>query len=187
MSSDATPDRPTSAAEVPGTTEEVELSAETLHWVEQFALTWEGVNSPRMEGRIVGLLIIVERPYLSSQQIARLLTASAGAVSTATRRLVEIGFIQRHAIPGDRNHYFRVEDDIWGSWLEGERSYLPRFQRVIDEGLAAQPDVDAGPRRRLVNARNYMEWLAGHHRKMLAEWQAYRDSLPPQDAPTGDQ
>lgn len=162
---------------------EVVLPEQTLAWVEQFALTWEGVSSPRMEGRIVGLLMVVDRPYLSSQQIARLLSASAGAVSTATRRLLDIGFIQRHAVPGDRNHYFGVEDDIWGSWLERERQSLPRFQRVIDEGLAAQPDRGTGPGLRLVNARNYMEWLAGHHRQMLAEWQAYRDA----QARTGDQ
>ncbi|WP_454049972.1 GbsR/MarR family transcriptional regulator [Cellulomonas sp. Marseille-Q8402] len=152
------------------------LSPDALRWIEQFALTWEGSHSPRMEGRVVGVLMIVDRPYLSSQQIAHLLTASAGAVSTATRRLVEIGFIQRHAVAGDRNHYFRVEDDIWGSWLESERNYLPRLQRVIDEGLDASPAGDEGPRRRLLNARNYMEWLAGYHRKMLADWEAYRDA-----------
>jgi hypothetical protein len=152
------------------------MSPDQLAWIEQFALTWEGTNSARMEGRVVGLLMIADRPYLSSQQIAQLLTASAGAVSTATRRLVEVGFIQRHAIAGDRNHYFRVEDDIWGRWLASERNYLPRLQRVLDEGLAASGPADQGPHRRLRNARNYMEWLAGYHRKMLADWEAYRDA-----------
>ncbi|RMI13967.1 GbsR/MarR family transcriptional regulator [Cellulomonas triticagri] len=152
------------------------LSPDQLHWIEQFALTWEGSHSPRMEGRVVGLLMIVDRPFLSSQQIAALLSASAGAVSSATRRLVEVGFIQRHPVPGDRNHYFRVEDDIWGRWLESERAYLPRLQRVLDEGLAASGDPTQGPHRRLRNARNYMEWLAGYHRKMLTDWEAYRDA-----------
>ncbi|WP_282948380.1 GbsR/MarR family transcriptional regulator [Cellulomonas endometrii] len=153
------------------------LDADAREWIEQFASTWDNANSARMEGRVVGLLMIVDRPYLSSAQIASLLVASAGAVSTATRRLVEIGFIMRHSIPGDRNHYFRVEDDIWGSWLASERTYLPRLQRVIDSGLVAVSDDDPGPRRRLLNARNYFEWLAGYHRKMLAEWEAHRDAL----------
>jgi DNA-binding transcriptional regulator GbsR (MarR family) len=152
-------------------------SDEALAWVEEFALTWEGSSkTPRMEGRILGLLMIVDRPYLSSHQIARLLTASAGAVSGATRKLVDGGFVKRHAVAGDRNHYFRVEDDVWGSWLESERAYLPRLQRVIDDGLAASAGADASQRRRLLNARHYMEWLAGYHRKMLADWEAYRDA-----------
>lgn len=150
------------------------MTPEQLGWIEQFSLTWEGTNSARMEGRVVGLLMIADRPYLSSQQIAQLLAASAGAVSTATRRLVEVGFIQRHAIAGDRNHYFRVEDDIWGRWLASERNYLPRLQRVLDQALTGGPAE--GPARRLRNARNYMEWLAGYHRKMLADWEAYRDA-----------
>ena len=153
------------------------LDAAAEHFVEQFALTWTASHSPRMEGRIVGLLMIVDRPYLSSQQIAKLLKASAGAVSTGTRRLVETGFVKRHAVLGDRQHYFRVEDDIWGSFLAGERNYLGHLRNVIDDGLALAGDAD-GPHKRLVNARNYMEWLAGYHRKMLADWEAYRDAQP---------
>lgn len=149
------------------------LDAAAEHFVEQFALTW----SPRMEGRIIALLMIMDRPYLSAQQIARLLKASAGAVSTGTRRLAEAGFIKRHSVLGDRQHYFRVEDDIWGSFLAGERNYLGHMRNVIDDGLAIAGDAD-GPHKRLVNARNYMEWLAGYHRKMLADWEAYRDAQP---------
>ncbi len=158
------------------------LDDDALEWIEQFASTWDNANSSRMEGRVVGLLMIIDRPYLSSQQIATLLQASAGAVSTATRHLVEIGFILRHSIPGDRNHYFRAEDDIWGSWLASERTYLPRLQRVIDSGLMAVSETDPGPRRRLLNARNYFEWLAGYHRQMLADWEAHRDALAAADS-----
>ncbi|GAA4623769.1 MULTISPECIES: GbsR/MarR family transcriptional regulator [Cellulomonas] len=156
-------------------------------FVEQFGLVWESASSPRMEGRIVGLLMITDAPYLSSQQIARLLRASAGAVSTACRALVDVGFVKRHVVPGDRNHYFKVEDDIWGGFLAGERGYLVRLSEAIALGFAAVDDDADGPQRRLTNARNYMHWLAGYHRKMLADWQAYRDAVAadPSLAPTG--
>jgi DNA-binding transcriptional regulator GbsR (MarR family) len=173
MSSHTPADEPADPADVPdgGAAGELVLDAEVEHFVEQFALTW----SPRMEGRIIALLMIVDRPYLSSQEIARLLKASAGAVSTGTRRLVEVGFIKRHSVLGDRQHYFRVEDDIWGSFLAGERAYLAHLETVIDHGLEIAGDAE-GPHKRLVNARNYNEWLAGYHRKMLADWEAYRDA-----------
>jgi hypothetical protein len=151
------------------------LDTAAEHFIEQFALTWTAMNSPRMEGRIIALLMIVDRPYLSLQQIATLLKASSGAASTGTRRLVEVGFVKRHSVLGDRQHYFRVEDDIWGSFLAGERAYLDHLGQVIDDGLAIAGDAE-GPHKRLVNARNYMEWLAGYHRKMLADWEAYRDA-----------
>ncbi|WP_235929457.1 GbsR/MarR family transcriptional regulator [Cellulomonas citrea] len=176
------------------------LDQARTQFVEQFALVWATAGNPRMEGRIMGLLMILDEPYLSSTQIATMLHASAGAVSTSTRQLVDVGFLKRHVIPGDRNHYFRVEDDIWGSFLGGERHYLQRLQDVIDTGFAvipgataggepttpsdAQPDAtaptaehpDAGPLLRLTNARLYITWLTGYQRRMLADWQAYRDA-----------
>ncbi|MBU4214445.1 MAG: MarR family transcriptional regulator [Actinobacteria bacterium] len=155
-----------------------------------------------MEGRIMGLLMILDEPYLSSTQIATMLHASAGAVSTSTRQLVDVGFLKRYVIPGDRNHYFRVEDDIWGSFLDGERHYLQRLQDVIDTGFAVIPGAaargdatgpthapaeadatgptpeqpDGGPLLRLTNARLYITWLTGYQRRMLADWHAYRDA-----------
>lgn len=177
--------------EVPASTPRPEvpdvLDGPASTFVEEFGLVWHTANNPRMEGRIVGLLMIVDAPFLSSAQIARLLHASAGAVSTACRALVDMGFIKRHVIPGDRNHYFRAEDDIWGGFLAAERSYLVRLAAAISLGFDAVDDDCSGPVRRLTNARNYMHWLAGYHRKMLGDWQAYRDAVAadPSLAPRG--
>ncbi|MBU4337742.1 MAG: transcriptional regulator [Actinobacteria bacterium] len=173
------------------------LDEPRVQFVEQFALVWATAGNPRMEGRIMGLLMILDQQYLSSTQIATMLHASAGAVSTSTRQLVDVGFLKRHVIPGDRNHYFRVEDDIWGSFLAGERHYLERLQDVIETGFAAVPgraeagdggEADHGPLLRLTNARLYLTWLAGYHRRMLVDWRAYRDAAhaappTPEDTP----
>ncbi|MGW8484644.1 GbsR/MarR family transcriptional regulator [Microbacterium sp. NPDC055903] len=154
---------------------ELELTPGQRAFVEQFALAWQATTSNRMEARIIALLMIVDRPQLSSSEIAALLTASAGAVSTATRHLTEVGFIHRVAIPGDRSYYFAVEEDVWGGFLGSERHYLRMLSAAIESGM---DEIDAGglPQRRLRNARNYMTWLSGYHSKMLADWQAYRDA-----------
>jgi DNA-binding transcriptional regulator GbsR (MarR family) len=135
-----------------------------------------------MEGRVLALLLIVDEPYLSSARIADLLQASAGAVSMSTRALVNLGFLKRHAIPGDRSHYFRTEDDVWGGFLAGERDYVRRINSTLEFGLDVLPEDASRPRTRLTNALRYMTWLVGHHRKMLAEWQEYRDSTLAADA-----
>ncbi len=159
-------------------TELTELDEATRAFIEDFAYAWGASGNPRMEGRVFGLLLIVDRPYLSSAQIADLLRASAGAVSMSTRALATLGFIKVHSIPGDRSHYFRAEDDAWGSFLRGERDYLRRVSTTIDYGLDILDRDAEHPRTRLQNARRYMTWLASYHRKMLADWEAYRDSDP---------
>lgn len=160
-------------------------------FVEDFAYAWGAAGNPRMEGRVLALLLIVDEPYLSSSRIADLLQASAGAVSMSTRALVNLGFLKRHAIPGDRSHYFRTEDDVWGGFLAGERDYVRRINSTLEFGLDVLPEDAARPRTRLTNALRYMTWLVGHHRAMLAEWQEYRDRTLAGDgvapeAPAGD-
>ncbi|GAA1572622.1 hypothetical protein GCM10009804_31440 [Kribbella hippodromi] len=152
-----------------------------VEFVEQFALIRELAGSARMEGRVLGYLMVCNRPYVSSAELARALSASAGSISSTTRRLIDLGFIARHAVPGDRNHYFKVDDDVWGSFLAGERRSLNKQQQIFEQMLAELPEGMPGPAKRLRNARNYFEWLASYHRKMLADWQEYRDKLDKED------
>jgi len=127
-----------------------------------------------MDGRILGYLIIMNAPYISSAELGKVLNASAGSVSMATRRMVDAGFIKRHVVPGDRSHYFRADDDPWGSFLAGERRYLDRQRELLERGLDVIGDADTEARERLRNGRDYMAWLVTHHRKMLAEWEAFK-------------
>lgn len=164
------------------------LDAETTAFIENFATAWDSKNSSRMEGRVLGLLLISDEPYMSAHRIGQLLQASAGAISMATRSLVAIGFMNRHTVPGDRRHFFRVEDDVWGAFLAGERDYLQRMAVVVRGGMNTTAGRRPGPRRRLVNAALYMTWLQGYHRKMLEDWHAYRDEVEglPDEAGTPD-
>ena len=93
----------------------------------------------------------------------------------STRALLNVGFLKPHSVPGDRNHYFRVEDDVWGGFLAGEREYLRRIATTLAHGLDLVGEEPSGPRTRLLNAQLYMTWLAGHHLRLLAEWQQHRD------------
>ncbi|WP_261165180.1 GbsR/MarR family transcriptional regulator [Microbacterium sp. Marseille-Q6965] len=154
-----------------------ELDPDAREWVESFATVWEQTAASRVEGRVLGLLLICDAPYLSAADIARLLNASSGAVSTATRSLTGAGFLQKHTVTGDRRHYFRADDDVWGSFLAGERSYLHRTMQILRDGLALDAGRRPGPRTRLRNADRYMRWLEKYHRKMLDDWRAYRDTV----------
>jgi hypothetical protein len=162
-------------------TNEQELS----DFVEEFALNWASMGSPRMEGRVIGYLLITDKPYLSSDDLAAALSASSGSISTATRRLVEVGFIKRHVVPGDRSHYFKADDDLWGYFLSRERRGLLRQRDLFNDALEGGTVVDPRARLRLTNARNYMEWLYDYNRVMLSDWQEYRDSLVQKDSGAG--
>ncbi|MFE2938929.1 transposase [Streptomyces sp. NPDC059255] len=143
-------------------------------FVEEMGLLWEAAGSGRMDGRILGYLLITDIPYVSSGKLAEALKVSAGSVSLATRRLVEAGFLKRHAVPGERSRYFRVDDDVWGSFLAGERRYLDRQHQLAEQALELLGPEEEAPRRRLRNMRDYMSWVRGGHQDLLARWREYQ-------------
>jgi DNA-binding transcriptional regulator GbsR (MarR family) len=151
------------------------MTHDRLAMVEEFGLFWTSQGNPRMEGRIMGYLILTSAPFVSSAELARGLNASAGSISTCARRLAEVGFVKRHAISGDRAHYWAVDDDVWGSFLAGERHYLHSERDLAERALAVVPDEDEAPRRRLENMRDYMAWLEGQHAEILRAWLAYKN------------
>ncbi|WIE66006.1 transcriptional regulator [Curtobacterium sp. MCLR17_036] len=159
------------------------LEPERQAFVEEFALMLnDAAGMPLTDARVLGYLLVTRAPHSSSADLQAALGASSGSISMATRRLVETGFVKRHTVPGERSHYFRAEADVWGSWLAGERKYLDRQRDVIGRGLAivesagrtAAGDVDAEVRERLLNGRDYMQWLQGYHHEMLQEWEAFK-------------
>ncbi|MEU9958547.1 transposase [Streptomyces sp. NPDC050982] len=149
-------------------------------FVEEVGLVWEAAGSSRMDGRIIAYLLITDVPYVSSAALAGALRVSAGSVSLATRRLVEAGFIRRHAVPGERSHYFRVDDDVWGSFLAGERRYLDRQEQLAERAIELLGPEEEAPRRRLGNMRDYMRWVRGSHHDLLTQWRTYRSQAADQ-------
>jgi DNA-binding transcriptional regulator GbsR (MarR family) len=169
--------------------ETVDVDAKELGrraFADEFATMWSATGAPLMDGRVLGYLMIMRQPYISSAELAEVLAASAGSVSMTTRRLVDAGFIKRHAIAGDRSHYFNADVDIWGSWLATERRYLDRQRQTIEAGMALVADsddpLDRDAYRRMENGRDYMAWLREYHHNMLEAWEAFKANRDAREA-----
>jgi DNA-binding transcriptional regulator GbsR (MarR family) len=142
--------------------------------VDDMGMLWEELGMPRSEGRIVGCLMLSNVAAMSSADLMSELGMSAASISTATRRLAEVGFIKRVTQAGRRGHFFRVEDDVWGAFLAGERGYLDKRVAFAESVLGQLGADDDGPRRRVQNMRDYMSWLRTYHRKMLGDYEQFK-------------
>jgi DNA-binding transcriptional regulator GbsR (MarR family) len=151
------------------------LAEEARHAIiDDMGVLWEELGMPRSEGRIVGCLMLSNEPAMSSADLMQTLGMSAASISTSTRRLAEVGFIKRVTQPGRRGHFFKVEDDVWGAFLAGERGYLDKRVAFAENVLELLGPDDAAPRRRVQNMRDYMSWLRTYHRKMLDDYQEFK-------------
>jgi len=87
---------------------------DTQHeYIEQVGRFWEGAVGSRAGGRILGWLMICERPHQSSADLIETLDLSAGTVSNQLRFLEGLGLLERVTFPGDRASYFQMRPHAW--------------------------------------------------------------------------
>src|ERR687888_775303 len=104
-------------------------------FVEELGVYFElEAGTPRMIGRTLGWLLVCDPPEQSAADLAELLQASKGSISTATRVLLRMGFIERVRFRGERFDRFRARPEAWDDFLWREDQFTePR--RVFRQGL----------------------------------------------------
>jgi DNA-binding transcriptional regulator GbsR (MarR family) len=143
--------------------------------VEEVGLLWEDLGMLRMDGRVLGYLMLSNAPQVSTSELRDALKASTGSISMSTRRLKEWGFIEQVAVAGERSHFFRAGDDVWGTFLLSEDKAYRKAKRLAERVLVhLDADGDVTPRARFENMRDYHEWLEEHHKLLSQRWEDYK-------------
>lgn len=127
---------------------------EKTHFVEEVGLMFELVGFPRMSGRIFGWLLISNPPQQSTSDLAEILQASKGSISTMTRLLIQIGLIERVSVPGDRRDYFQIKPHAWSQMTKQRMSQIAAFRQLAERGLSLIEDVPPPLRKRLQEMRD---------------------------------
>lgn len=143
-----------------------------LEFAEAMGGFFESGGVPRMSGRVWAYLLIVDAPSVSAADLGEALGASAGAISSATTFLQQLGFIDRVRIPGDRRDYYAPHR---GAVAELVRSRLDRLVTV--EALASEALERFGDRQharaRLEEVHDVYHWYARElpklHERFLEE------------------
>jgi DNA-binding transcriptional regulator GbsR (MarR family) len=81
--------------------------------LERFGRYWEAQGGSRIAGKIVGWMMISDPPHQSVADIVDVLRVSHGSVSTQTRHLETVGYLERTTFPGDRTSYFVLNHNGW--------------------------------------------------------------------------
>lgn len=127
---------------------EAERWFERKHFVEDTSLVLEESGIPRMAGRILGWLLICDPPHQSIDDLAGMLQASKGSISTMSRYLIQWGLVERIGIPGKRRDYYRIKDGSWMSLFRQQLAMMSSLRQLMDRGLVLlQPEGDASAAR----------------------------------------
>ncbi len=101
-------------------------------FIERMGLMSESDGLPRIAGRIFGYLLLAPSEC-SLEDLASALGVSRASVSNDTRRLAQIGLLERRSRPGDRRDYYIISPDAFRHSIEHRIANLRRFHDLIDE------------------------------------------------------
>lgn len=140
-----------------------------LEWAEEFALVYE-LDLPRIAGKILGYLLVCDPATRTQAELAKVLCASRGSVSTMTRLLERFGWLERVSVRGQRQVCYRVREEAWARHVD---VHVQRAHELYEHAVKA---------RELLSARSHVDTrridvtveFADHFRKslpaLLEEW-----------------
>ena len=120
------------------------LSNEERSFVEEVGIVFEQTGLPRMAGRVFGWPLISEPAYQSPSELAEVLMASKGSISTTVRLLVQMGLIERHIIPGERHDHFQISENALKRTVQyGLEEEIKLFRSLAQTGLELMKNEDS--------------------------------------------
>jgi hypothetical protein len=167
------------------------LTPEQQEFIERVGLYFAQYHLSRIGGRLLGLLLLVDRP-IGIEEMATLLGVSRASVSTNIRVTADLELTERVGIPGDRRDYYRFHPEAWQRGLEVRIVGTLQLRRIAEQGFAALNMPDTTASKRLAELIDFCDFTIEEQRAAIIRWQERRDKLhrahppPQQDAVTDD-
>lgn len=147
------------------------LTEKQREFIESMGIFFEHYGMPRLVGRLMGLLMLVERP-LTLDDMAQALLVSRASISTNIRIALANGFAVRVGIPGDRRDYYRYSDAAWERRMMLIAEVSKATLLMAEHGLAVLDPDDVSARARLEEMADYCYFSIEEAHTMMERWRA---------------
>ncbi len=102
---------------------------------EQLALTLIGNGLQRMTARVLAMLLFVEQETVTAGELAELLEASPGSISTALKALSAVGLVEKAPAPGSRREHFRFPNEGWATLMSTQNAVVRQMQDAAEAAI----------------------------------------------------
>ena len=143
---------------------------EELAFVEEFALAMERLGLVRMTGRVIGWLLVCDPPEQTFGQIADVLQASKGSISTALKFLTTASWVVKSSKPGDRKDYYTIKPGAMADLVRQQSTQYSAFADVLGKGVDSFGDLPAERTARIREMHDLFSWLAKEMPALMERW-----------------
>jgi DNA-binding transcriptional regulator GbsR (MarR family) len=139
-------------------------------FIEKYSLYFEMTGFMRMGGRILAWLLICDPPHQTMHQLVEALQTSKSSISTATRYLIQAGFIERVSFSGQRRDYYRLHSDYISTSFERFVMRIGEMGRLVEHGMSILKGKPEERRQRLKVLHDYFIFINKEMPKLLKQW-----------------
>lgn len=151
------------------------LSPALREFIESMGVYFERYGLPRIGGRVLGLLMVADRP-LSLDDLARTLQVSRASISTNMKLITASSLAEQISLPGDRRDYYRFGPDTWERALRTELEGIAMLRRLGERGLAAAQATESVAREHLEELLAFCDLLVTDRANTIERWRALKES-----------
>ncbi|CAN5745048.1 MarR family transcriptional regulator [soil metagenome] len=146
-------------------------------FIEEMAIFMDEAGLPRMAGRVLGLLLVCSPPHLSAGEMGASLQASKGSISTMTRMLINMGFVERIGLPQQRQSYFRIRPGVWSGLLKTQVGKVAAARALAARGIQMLKEEGIDADGRLGEMHDLYGFLERELPSLLARWEAEHSGI----------
>jgi len=151
-----------------------EQQVKEKRFVEEVGIVFEDMSLPRMAGRILGWLMLSNPPHQSIDELAEVLMASKGSISTMTRLLIQFNLIERFSLPGVRHDYFRIRPEGWRYLARQRGDQIKVMRQLCERALELLMGEARDNREWLEEIRDMYAFFEREFPTLLERWEQER-------------
>lgn len=152
----------------------IKLSPEVRRFIEAIGGFFTQFALSGISGRLLGLMMVVDRP-LTLDDMAAALDVSRASVSTNIRLIKAANFVEKVTMPRDRRDYYRYSTDPWEASLRTDLMSTDALGGIARRGLAAiRVEQDGLARAHVEDLLDFCEFMIEEQRGTLQRWREHR-------------
>lgn len=124
-----------------------------------------------MAGRVMGLLLISQPAERAIDELAAELQVSRGAISMATKDLLQLGIIEKTARPRDRRRYYCLRKNLWARLYIDQRANFSDHLEMAERGLDLLRGRPLEAKRPLIEMAAFFRFVSGQMPEFVARWE----------------
>ncbi len=141
-----------------------------IELVERIGVFLEKYGYQPIPARIIGLLMVTEKPYLTFDEITENLKVSKSAVSIGLNLLLGTQQIDYITLPGDRKRYFKSRIGEWRQIVTGLIGFANSIRTLLLEIIELQKSSEREDIRSLKEVVDLIDLLEKEVPRIVMNW-----------------